>query len=421
MTKIDLRKYSKIALVGVVFLFLHSLKFFDFIGLNETLHVFIGKLLALALIGLCLFSKGPKHIPGGYWMLALLVVPMLSFIPCWLENGQSPIKSFSVYLPYGFALVYFVLHKARISPSELIRILTVLALIRMAIYIIQQFTYPYYLFAFRQEGLNSFGVFTGIEIRSGIYRYYIEDTYLSMFLAFYYLQRTIKHRRLTDLLLFTAGLAGVYLDQSRQFIAATLIAIVFVLFVGSSIKHKGWIILCLCAVLAVVLFNSQKLFEDLFLMTKDDLSSDNIRLLAYTTYAFELWGGPLSIIFGNGPPGDSAYGEHVRYYCEELRLFYNDIGIVGAANLFGIATVLLFLAFYVFFVFKNWRKLQIHLKMYYIAMLVYLPLVSIYTQSINWFVFFAFMLYLSDRSIIGYNRRMHKLRESRAVKTEEHS
>lgn len=411
MTGLDLRKYSKVVLAGIVFLFLHSLRYFDFVGINETIYGHVSKLSALALIALFFFTRGPRRTPGWYWMIALLAVPMLSFLPSWIENGQSPVQSLSAYLPFGLVAVYFILHKAKVSPAELVRILTVIALVRIGIYVVQQFTYPYYLFAFRQEGLTSSGYFAGIEVRSGIYRYYIEDTYLSMFLVFYYLQKTIRRRRPADLILFAVGLVGVYLDQSRQFMVSTLVAVVFVLFFASRIRYKGWLLLGLGAIAAIVLLNSEKLFDDLLLMTQEDLSSDNIRLLAYTTYGLELWGGPLSVIFGNGPVGNSAYGAQIQHYYEDLHLFHADVGLVGAANLFGVVTVLLFLAFMVFFVFRNWRKLQTHLKMYYIAMLVNAPLVTIYTQNINWFVFFGFMLYLSDLSIAHYNRRMRMLRK----------
>lgn len=413
MMGLDLRNYYKAALAGIVFVFLHSLRYFDFIGIDETIYGHISKLLALLLIALFFFTKGPRRTPGWFWMIALLVVPMFSFLPAWIENGQSPVQSVSAYLPFGLVLVYFILHKAKISPAELVRILTVIALVRIGIYVVQQFTYPNYLFAFRQEGLNASGVFTGIEVRSGIYRYYIEDTYLSMFLVFYYLQKTIKRRRTSDLILFGVGLVGVYLDQSRQFMVSTLAAILFVLFFASKIRYKGWLVLGLSSIVAIILLNSEKLFEDLIYMTQNDLSSDNIRLLAYTTYGLEFWGGPLSVIFGNGPVGNSGYGAQVQHYYENLRLYHADVGIVGAANLYGVVTVLLFLAFMVFFVFRNWRKLQMHLKMYYLAMLVNIPLVTIYTQNLNWFVFFGFMLYLSDRSIMRYDRRMRMLRKSK--------
>ncbi|MBR5904991.1 MAG: hypothetical protein IKZ51_00865 [Bacteroidales bacterium] len=413
MRRLDLRNYSKIALAGVVFLFVHSLRYFDFVGLNEGFYVLVTKLLALSLIALCAISRNPKRIPGGYWMLALLVVPMLSFLPAWLENGQSPFRSFSSYLPFGLALVYFILHKSRVSPSELIRIITILALVRIGIFVIQQFTYPYYLFSFRPEGLDSYGLFSKIEVRSGIYRYYIEDTYLSMFLVFYYLQKAIKRRQTSDIVLFLVGLAGVYLDQSRQFMLSTLLAVLFVLLFSSTIRNKWWLLIGAGVIIGVVLLNSEKLFDDLLYMTQKDISSDNIRIMAYTTYAFEFWGGILSVIFGNGPVGNSAYGEQVQYMYENLHLFHADVGLVGAANLYGVVTVLLFLSFFIFFVFRNWRKLQMHLKMYYIAMLVNAPLVTIYTQNINWFVFFAFMLYLSDRSIIAYDRKKMLLRSLR--------
>lgn len=408
MTRIDLRKYPKAALAVVFLLFLHSLRYFDYIGVSDVFWGRAAKLSALLLIGVCLVSKSPRRMPGRYWMLALLMVPMLSFLPAWLENGQSPVESLRTYLTLGLVLVYFILHKAKIAPAYIAYGFTILAVVRLVIYIVQQFTYPDYLFSFRPEGLNVYGYFTGIEVRSGIYRYYIEDTYLSMFLVFYYLQKMIRKINVSHVIFFLVGLVGIYLDQSRQFMVSTLLAIMFVLFFSYKSRYKGWILLGAGVVILILLVNYWRVFEDLINMTKDDLSTSNIRLLSYATYGLEFWGGPLSVLFGNGPIGNSAYGDTVAYMYESLHLFHADVGLVGAANLYGVVTVLVFLSFFGFFVFRNWRKLEMHVKMYYVAMLVNAPLVTIYTQNVNWFVFFAFMLYLSDRDIVRYDRRRLK-------------
>lgn len=405
MKRIDLRPYRKTVLICVLLVFLHSLRYFDYIGLDVTIYGRITNALSIVLIMLCFITKGPKRIPGQYWLLGLVLVPMLSFLPSWLENAQSPIESFKTYLPTGLVLVYFALHKARVSPNDLIKGITVFALFRILIYVIQQFTFPNYLFAFRQDGMNSLGVYQGIEVRSGIYRYYIEDTYLSMFLVFYYLQRFLKTRKAIDIAFFAIGFIGVYLDQSRQFMVSTLAAVLFVMFLGSQIRYKGRILLGMVIITGIIIANSGELFEDLVYMTQEDLSSDNIRLLSYVTLGLEFWGGPLSVILGNGPIGHSAFGDRVSYLNENLHIYHSDVGLVGAANLYGVVTVLFFLIFFIFFVGKNWRKYQMHLRMYYVAMLVSVPLITIFTQSNNWFVFFSFMMYLTDRDISRYERR----------------
>jgi hypothetical protein len=404
---LDLRQYRKIVLVFTAFVFLHSLMYFDYININPTYYGWVSNGLVLLLGAVCIISVSPRKMPASYWLLGLLAVPMLSFLPCWLENGQSPISSLRTYLACWLPLLYFLLHKSKISERELVLVITVFAVTRTLITIVQQFTYPDYLFTFRPEGLDASGMFKGIERRSGIYRFCIEDTFLSMFLVFYYFWRMTKRFKITDLCLFLVGLLGVYLDQTRQLMLSTVLSLVLVFLFTVRIKHKALIVFLLAAIVGVVALNADTLFGDLLLMTSQDLNHNNIRLFSYSTYLFEFWGGPLSVVFGNGPAAwDSAYGQQVAYMYENLKLFHSDVGIVGAANLYGVITVLFYLAFLVFFVFRNWKKFRIHIKMYFVAQLINLPMICIFTQRVNCMIFLGFMLFLCDKDIRRYDRRI---------------
>lgn len=400
--RIYLSAYRKECLVIAMIVFIHSLRYFDYVNLNPTYYGWISNILSLLLIVFyCLFGRKQTLAYSRMFILGLIIVPMLSFIPCYLEHGQNPLISLRAYLSTFLVLVYFVLHAAKIKESNLVRVITIIAIARTLILLIQQFTYPSYLFSYRPEGYDVYGRLQEIEIRSGIYRYYIEDTYLAMFLVFYYLQKLVHQFNPIYLTFFFIGLFGVYLDQSRQFMISTLIAIVVPFLFVRNTRGK-WLIISVFIVLGILGINyGYRFFSDLIQMTIDDLSDDtNIRLTSYATFLLEYWGGPLSVIFGNGPAGGgSAYGLEIQDMMESLRLYRADVGIVGALNVYGICSVLFLLYFYIAFVFRNWKELALHLKMYYIASLVNIPLVTIYTQNVNWFVFFAMMLYLSDLSI----------------------
>ena len=402
---LDLRRYRLLVLLLIAFVFLHSLSYFDYTGVNPTYAGWISNGLSIALFLLCILSKSPRRMPAQFWFLGLLAVPMLSFLPGWLENGQSPLVSFRAYMNVGLALVYFLLHKAQVKEREVVTVLTVYAVIRTMIVIVQQFTYPEYLFTSRPEGMDIMGVYKDIEVRSGLYRYQIEDTLLSMFLVFYYFWRMTRRFSPYQLFFFLFGLVGVYLDQTRQLMLSTVLALAFVILLSLNMK-KNWRVVGLVALLfaSVFVFFFDSLFGDLFFMTGSDLSEGNIRLLAYSTYLLEFWGGPLSVIFGNGPIGGvSAYGDQVQFMYERLRLFHSDVGIVGAANLYGIVTVLFYLAFLVFFVFRNWRKFRIFVKMYFIAQIINMPMICIFTQPAYCMVFVGIMLYFADRDIKRYD------------------
>lgn len=404
---LDLRQYRLAALVLISFVFLQSLSYFDYVNINPTWHGRISNGLVLLLMLLCLISRSPRRMPAQYWFLGLLAVPMLSFLPCWLENGQSPVVSLRAYMNVGLALVYFLLHKSAIREQDLVNVLTAFAVVRTLIVIIQQFTYPDYAFTSRPGGLDALGDYQDIEIRSGLYRFAIEDTFLSMFLVFYYFWKLTCRFNPYDLFFFLFGLVGVYLDQTRQLMLSTILALALVMLFSRRIRRNWKIVLIVLVILGgIVAFFADRLFGELLMMTQGDLSNGQyIRTYAYTTYLLEFWGGPLSVIFGNGPIGGvSAYGEEIQYMYENLRLFHSDVGIVGAANLYGIVTVLFYFAFLVFFVFRNWKKLRIHLKMYFLAQIINLPMICIFTQNVNCMVFLAFMLFLCDRDIKRYDK-----------------
>lgn len=394
---------NRIILGVVLFLFLCSILFFDYLGFERMYVDMLTKVCAVCLFFYVMFFPWTnRRMHFQYLVLGLVLVPMLSFIPCYSENGQTFIDSFKAYSFFFLFFVYYLCHDGKITETDLVKWITILAIIRTLILIIQQFTYPNYWFALRPDGFDQHtGLFRHeIEIRSGIYRFYIEDTFLSMFLVFYYVDKLTKTIKMKYVVLVLYGLLGIYLDQSRQFMASTIGALFFVLISNSRMKNKYSLLSFVTIVLIIIYFNFNILFGNLINLTDEDLSMDYIRVASYNHYLYDAWGGPFSFIFGNGPVGgSSAYGKVSLYYEQEMRYFHSDVGIVGALHLFGVVTVLyLFFAYYT--ILRRWKQLDDHIKMFFIGTLFNIPLVCIYTQRPGYYVFWSFMLYLADLSII---------------------
>ena len=292
------------------------------------------------------------------------------------------------------------MHKEEISVKTLINILTIFAIVRTSILIVEQFTYPNYLFAFRPETYDENGILKPIEVRSGIYRYYISDTYLSQFLIFYYFQKLTEQCKLKYLFLFVFGLVGLYLDQTRQFMVTTVLVLVIISLLSSNFKHKKLAISLIILFGIVILNFSDVLFGSLMSKTSDELNEDNIRYLSYKTYFSSYWGGPLSYVFGNGMAGNSAYGAEMQKLTLYYGLWRADVGIVGFLNQYGYVSVLYFLLFYFLYLRKNWKYIDVHLQMFFLASLLNLPLVVFFVNNANWYVFWAFMMYLLDESVV---------------------
>lgn len=382
-------------------IYLHSLHYFDYVNYDSTAGGWISNLIGIFCLTLFLIYNYPKReCPSKFYVAGFILVPILSFIPCYLEHGQGFITSFRAYLPLFVLFLYYYFHRNHFKADTLINIITVFAVVRTIILITQQFTYPNYLFAMRPEGYNEMGVYREIEVRSGIYRYYISDSYLSQFLIFYYFQKLTEKYTLKKLLLFVLGLVGLYLDQTRQFMATTACAIIIIAMLSSKYRHKNIAAFFILVVGITIYLNFDTLFGSLAEQTTEDFTKDNIRLLSYNFFFNEYWGGPLSYIFGNGRPGQSAYGNEINNIATDLHLYRSDVGVVGFLNQYGIVSVLFFFLFYALFVRKNWKYIDMHLKMFFCATFLNLPLVVFFVNNLNWYAFWAFMMYLLDESIV---------------------
>lgn len=394
-------KKELIPSIIIGFIFLQYLHYFDYVKYDVVLGGNICKIMAIFVMLVFIFGKYTINVcPSKKYVIGFVFIPMLSFIPCFFEHGQSFMESFRVYLPYMILFLYFYMHKEKISVKTLINILTIYAVVRTSIVIVEQFTYPNYLFAFRPETYDENGILKPIEVRSGIYRYYISDTYFSQFLIFYYFQKMTEKYRLRYLVFFVFGLVGLYLDQTRQFMVTTVLALVIISLLSSNFKHKKLAISLIIFSGIVILNFSDILFGSLMSKTSDELNEDNIRYLSYYTYFSSYWGGPLSYIFGNGMAGNSAYGIEMQKLTLDYGLWRADVGIVGFLNQYGYVSVLYFLLFYILYLRKNWKYIDVHLQMFFLASLLNLPLVVFFVNNANWYVFWAFMMYLLDEAVV---------------------
>lgn len=394
-------KKKLIPSIIIGFIFLQYLHYFDYVKYDVVLGGNICKIMAIFVMLVFIFGKYSINIcPSKKYVIGFVFIPMLSFIPCYFEHGQSFVESFRVYLPCMILFLYFYMHKEKISVKTLINILTIFAVVRTSILIVEQFTYPNYLFAFRPETYDENGILKPIEVRSGIYRYYISDTYFSQFLIFYYFQKITEKYRLKYLVFLVFGLVGLYLDQTRQFMVTTVLALVIISLLSSNFKHKKLTISFIILSGIVILNFSDILFGSLMSQTSDELNEDNIRYLSYYTYFSSYWGGPLSYIFGNGIAGNSAYGIEMQKLTFVYGLWRADVGIVGFLNQYGYVSVLYFLLFYILYLRKNWKYIDVHLQMFFLASLLNLPLVVFFVNNTNWYVFWAFMMYLLDEAVV---------------------
>ena len=400
--------YSNKLLIVLGFIYLNSLHYFDYVNYDPTYGGWVTKTIVICLFMFIFIKKVKVKQPNETWKYALgfVTLPMLSFISCYFEHEQSILSSIWAYFPlFILPFTFLILYKYNVSTEDVVKLLTIFAVVRTGILLIEQFTYPQYLFAFRPEIELENGYIQPIEIRSGIYRFYISDTYLSMFLIFYWGAKMIDKFKLNYFLLFAWGVFGLWLDQTRQFMVVGYASFLIIVLLSKS-KRRIFIFLSILIVFLVVFLNFDRFFGDLIEKTTTEVNSENIRLFSYNMYFNEYWGGVLSIIFGNGLPAPgSSYAQEITNMTQVMHLYRSDVGIVGFLNQYGIVSVVYFLWFYISYVRRNWKYFDMYIKMFLVATFLNLPLVVLFVNNYNWYMYWGFMLYLMSQSIKQNFRR----------------
>lgn len=404
-----IRKLSSKYYWLLAFIILHFFHYLDYVGYNPTLGGQVANVIVILLIVYLLTRKtNYSTLPSSRYILSFMLIPILSFIPCFIDRGQDFITSFRAYLPSGIWVLYFYLYEKKFNYQNVINIILIIAFLRIGITYIEQFTYPNYYFANRTDVELENGLIREVEIRSGFRRYLISDTFFSMFAIFYYYQKIIDKdkKRFRSIILFAIACFGLYMDQSRQFLASTFcsIAILTIFSSRSSIGGKIFFIFLIIALYAGYSF----LFSELTTQTYEDINEDNIRVASYSYYFWDYWESPLGVLFGNGIPGKSDYGNEIHKIETTLHLYRTDIGIVGALSIGGICTVAMFFLYYLKVVWKNWRYMELYQQLFLISALLNIPLIFPLTQGLHYKCFWAILIFIIDSTIIRNKRLLQK-------------
>ena len=330
-------------------------------------------------------------------MLLLIILPFFSGISSYIYRGQPLLTSWIAGRNSLYFLLYFYLHKARVSQYELLRVVVTIATISSLIYILQQITYPdIYLFNSTQNADD-------VEIRNGFYRFRLFGLNPYIFLAFFYTLSVFinaqgnKSHYVTMLVLFTAG---IFLTLTRQIYVCIFLPVIFYsLFDGDHVDFRKILALLFGFIVLYVIFLNLDtiLGADMIERTLSE-GEDNIRYMSYYYFGVEYWKDFLNMIFGNGVAswGNSAYGDEILLLEETDRLYRSDIGVVGTFNIYGIAYLLAIGIMYRK-IFKYFRYIPTYLKLLIVASLINLPLSCWFDPDMG--LYMAIIVYLMDISI----------------------
>ncbi|MBK8802744.1 MAG: hypothetical protein IPN71_11940 [Fibrobacteres bacterium] len=393
------------ALVVLLSIFI-TIRFFSFLAAPElTLWKISEKLLGLFLI--CLMVFYPKKTQESFyhgdfqWLhLTLFILAMLAFVPLYLAQGQSLISSMNYNFDAIFWLFYLFLLRAQIHPRTLIRICVWAGFGWSLVNIIQQFTFPRFIFT-SMEGLTPELLIE--KSRGGIIRFMIDGVFFAMLAQYYAFNRYLITNKLKYAGYVLFILVGVYCTATRQTLAVSFGVMIFIT-AGYFLHKRGKLpvkyFFALIVVIAIGYFFSGAVFGKLVEMTKEDATEDNIRVKALNYFFFEHWVHPTAYVFGNGiPKYDSPLGKEMQYLMKVKGLYQSDIGIVGTLSIHGIFYAAAALASVIFGAFRSQGVHKLFVNGTFIGIIAALPLTP-YFISGSQAPFFCILYLLADRKAL---------------------
>lgn len=401
------RRYDNNKFAFIVFATLVSIQFWSFQGMPgfiiQGLEVIVITALIFIVINNYKKRVGFTIFERNVWLF--MIIPLVSSIGALIFHNQPIYLSIIALRLNLFWLLYFVLHIFNIPPKRIVNLITMIGLVWIFLTVIQQFTYPHYIFYTRDESENSI-------LRAGVYRFMLNGHHYGLFIILYYFYKFLKTKKVSNLALTFFGLLGFYYYGTRQFAIAAVICIIIAIFM-----QKGNARIFALAILVIgaliMVFVKDALFAGYIELAQANAQSDSdgdIRLLSSQFYLFTYWPHWFATIIGNGfPHSVSSYGIEMTNIKENLGFYRSDVGIIGAFNAFGI--------FYVInLIWVNIRGLRrkyysdknkyLRLFFYYSFMLL---IISEYYDQSNSIPFFCFIFYMVEKSFLS-DRKAEKKR-----------
>ena len=405
-------KKDRLIVYILFFLFLLSTRLLTYQEIN--LYIYKCLLyLSVFFLFVFVFSKNScavqmmKIYPSYRYVYIFIFLPAFTCVSCLFAHSQAILYSIQSFIPHYLILTYFVLIYYKIKPVYIVKIILIFSILRTGLTLIEQFTYPYNPFAFRADYFDEYGNFRELEQRSGFYRFLIGDAYfLPLFSCFFSFVQLIKKIDYRYLLIFLFSALGIYMDGSRQVMIAFVVPLVlFPVLIRSKRKFKFIVLFAILAIVVYLFY--EELFGELILKTNEEDGTFNGRLLSYS-YFWNNTGAWYTKLFGNGI-GYGSKTEWGRYLMllHENSIRPHDVGVVGAVFMLGWGLVVCFFMYYWHVIRKNWKDIDIAVRLYLISILIMIPFIfPLYNGTLpDYEMFLSFIFYLVDASIIESKKK----------------
>ena len=324
-----------------------------------------------------------------------IITIYISILAAFIEYRQELQTTFvaCTRLSYGL-FIYYILKKWNTSEKTLISILTPICIIWVFIEIGQQFTYPNYWFAGRNEEW-------GIENRMGLWRFYIWGVDFVMMIMCYWAANIAVNNKfsLKSLLIALILIIGLLCYCSRKHIYCVFVAIGYI-FINMKGKYKNlirFILICLVSYIFISYYDSYKEMSDASNELQGE-GEDFIRLLEAKYFLFDHSDSFLYPIWGSGiHGGESLLSKKIQDLTELYGFYQADVGLIGYYSQFGLLGVSAIIA-YIYKFIKNWKYIDLWLKCFFI-MKIMLIIFDFWGMWAVGMMAYAIFLHITDLNI----------------------
>lgn len=398
------KRNDKYAIILLICIILLKTNIFNYINWNPTYGGWINNLLSLGLFFYWLFYiRSSTQMNFRKEIYLMMFLPFLSVFNSWSLYNQSPTSGAWVLIGHFTWIIYFLLHKYKITETALLKVLLITALAIAIIQIVQQFTYPNAYFGIMTiEDTIEKGVNETAEIRNGLWRFRMHsNAYFTapvLFVLWLWLQKKFNIKLLFWIILL---LISVYLTLTRQILFACLITLVYSFFLSKKGKSKVFILVLIFIVVIYSFYDV--LFSSLVDQTTEESNDNNVRFLAATYFWNESLKTPFTFLFGIGEGvKNSELAQIQEIQTSIYKFFVSDVGFIGEIYERGLIYVLTsyYLLYKLFIRLKN--RIPSYIRMFTlftgIMSIMIFPFIGFY-QILVW----VMLLYISDLYINSRN------------------
>lgn len=317
-----------------------------------------------------------------YLSLSLLLTVFLKLF--FSKDSIQVEVQYTIVMSFTFISYYFLQQK-RFSEKSIIWMITVFSLIVLFLQIYQNINREFMLFGFMESDEGDITVGK----RNNMLRLYIANALMIMFPMYYYWGQLLKRFTISSLFFFLAFLSSMYFFLTRQLIVATILTIIFSLFIDKGKKRKWIAILLIIAGTVLIVIYFDDLFGEFLYETEHNTYSTDIRIQAVPYFLKYIFSDPIRLLWGNG------HEQSILNYGMNRGWVSVDLGLIGDAFHYGIIWPIVYLltSYKILFVYKE--KIPLYIRLYVISTLIHCLMIAPYNipeKALIW----SFVLYISS-------------------------